>query len=594
MPALGTRLASSSGGVTREQREYYQVRAAGGVGLIITESCYISTQRAIGHLAIHSDDFLPGLNLLAETIQEENCLAFVQLNHRGILHGKNVNDLTRKEIHQFFKDFGAGAARARAAGFDGIEVHGGNVYLMHQFLSPRVNKRRDEYGGDLEGRIRFALRVLEECRSRVGDTFPIFFRLNGSEFVEGGWDLSQAKVLAAEAVKRGVSAIHVTAGGFDTRYWHTQPMALPRGCLLPVAAEIKKTVDVPVIAVGRINNPDLAEEVLAKGQADLIAIGRGLVADPEFAKKAREGRAGEINQCIACNYCRSRVARYNYPIRCTVNPLAAREGELKNQKSPGQKKIWVAGGGPSGLTAARILKEKGHEVSLFEAKKSGGKMNLVILPPCKEEYKVLLQSLESSLKKSGVRVVKKELTKEDVREGKPDVVIIATGARPRDTDLGSSLPRISAEQILEEGPGDQEAYVVVGGGQVGSETAEFLAERGKNVTVVEILPEIAGEYEPNTRAMLLERLAKSNVKLLTRTQIRSVSKGAVKTCHLDTGEETTIPAQVLVIAVGADSNRELYDSIQSLPCEVHLIGDARKPRGIPEAIFEATKVAYGI
>jgi 2,4-dienoyl-CoA reductase-like NADH-dependent reductase (Old Yellow Enzyme family)/thioredoxin reductase len=594
MPPMGTRLATSSGDVTREQREYYRVRAAGGVGLIITESCYISEERGIGHPAIHSDYYLPGLNLLAETIQEENCLAVLQLNHRGILLGKNVNDLTKKEINTFFKDFGAGAARAKTAGFNGIEIHGGNVYLIHQFLSPRENKRKDEFGRNLEGRMRFPLTVLEECRNRVGDDFPIFFRLNGNEFIEGGWDLPQAQALARELEKRKVNAIHVTAGGFETRYWHTQPMALPRGCLIPICAEIKKVVKVPVIAVGRINNPELAEEILQKGQADLIAVGRGLIADPEFPRKAREGRAAEINQCVACNYCRARVAWKNYPVRCAVNPVAGREGELKNQKGASTKKVWVVGGGPAGLTAARILGEKGHEVSLFEAGKTGGKLNLVILPPCKEEYRNLLNSLHESLEKSGVRISKKEVTGKDVQEGKPDVVIVATGAKPREMNFGSSIFQISADQLLEEGPGDQQAYVVIGGGQVGSETAEFLAERGKTVTIVEILPEIGAEYEPNTRAMLLQRLAKSNVKLLTRTQICNVSSGFVQTRNLDTGEESTVPAQVLVLAVGADPNRELYDSIQSLPCEMHLIGDARKPRGIPEAIFEGTKVAYNV
>ena len=342
MPPMGTRLATSAGGVTREQRQYYRVRAAGGAGLIITESCYISMERPTGHLAIHSDDFLPGLNLLAETIQEENCLTFVQLNHRGILHGKNVNDLTQEEIKRFFKEFGAGAARAKAAGFNGIEIHGGNVYLIHQFLSPRVNKRQDEYGGDLQARLRFPLRILEECRNQVGDDYPVFFRLNGNEFIEGGWDLAQARVLALELEKGRVDAIHVTAGGFETRYWHTQPMALPRGCLIPIVAEIKKIVTVPVIAVGRINNPELAEEILQQGQADLVAIGRGLIADPDFPRKAFQGRASEINQCVACNYCRSRVAWKNYPVRCAVNPLAGREGDLQFQK--GAEKEGLGGG----------------------------------------------------------------------------------------------------------------------------------------------------------------------------------------------------------------------------------------------------------
>lgn len=597
MPPMGTRMAHDTGGVSSEMVSYYRERARGGVALIIVESAYVNTERPIGHLAIHSDYFIPGLNRLAEAIIEEGCLAFVQLNHRGALFGKNVNDLSKDEIFQLIKDFGKGAARAKAAGFNGFEIHSGNVYLMHQFLSPKVNQRKDEFGLTLEGRIRFPLLVFEECRKTVGDQFPIFFRLNGEEFVEGGWDVSQSQVLAKELEKRGVTAIHVTGGGFETRYWHTQPMALPRGCLVPVAARIKEVLSVPVIAVGRINDPELAETILRKHDADMVGIGRGLIADPFFPLKALRGDHESINRCVACNYCRSRVAVNNYPLRCMVNPMAGREDEFHFEEAKEKKRAWVIGGGPAGMTAATILDGRGHDVSLFEAKERlGGQLRLAVLPPYKDELKNLLDLLIRSVEKSRVRIfLHQTVTWAEIKEAMPDVVVLATGSNPVRLDLkDQSTIQKTAWEVLEEGPGKEERYLVVGGGLVGCETAEFLADRGKRVAIVEILPEIGAELEPNTRTLLMQRLGQKKVDLFPETEIERIVERKVCLRNKNNGEKTVLDIEVIVFACGSQAERGLHEKIRSLLGDVHLIGDSREPRGIAEAIFEGTKTGYRI
>lgn len=596
MSPMGTRMPSDSGGVTPNMIHYYQTRARGGVAAIIVEASFASQERSTGHLSIHSDHYLPGLNLLAESIQEENCYAFLQLDHGATVFGKTVNTLRRTEINKIVTDFGEAALRAKRANFNGIEIHSGNIYLMHQFLSPLVNKRKDEFGRNLEGRIRLPLLVLEECRNKVGDEFPIFFRINAAEFVEGGWDLQQSIVLAKELEKRRVTAIDVTAGGLEKRYLHVQPMALPRGLLVPLAVEIKKAVKVPVMTVGRINNPEFAEEILEKRQADIIGIGRGLIADPDFPVKALQGRPETINQCIACNYCR-RVNIRNYPVRCTVNPFAGREGTFHFKSPKGKKKIWVIGGGPAGMTAARILDERGHNVSLFEAQNMlGGQVRLAVTPPYKDELNHFLNYLIRSLEKSKVRVfLRRNIELRDIKKGRPDVIIMATGVKPfPGKKKVQGVLETNAHQILEKGPGRQTRYLVVGGGSVGCETAEFLADQGKSVTIMEILPEIAGDLEQHTRTLLLQRLDQKKVRLLPAHKVVKIANGKVYIMSGQNQEQSVLDVQAIVYAYGTQSNRELYEKVRTLPVETYLIGDAFSPRRIADAVFEGTRVAYRI
>ena len=596
MSPMGTRMPSDSGGVTSNMIHYYQTRARGGVAAIIVEASFTSQERSTGHLSIHSDHYLPGLNQLAESIQEENCYAFLQLDHGAVVFGKTVNNLRMTEIHKIVTEFGEAALRAKRANFNGIEIHSGNVYLMHQFLSPLVNKRKDKFGRNLEGRIRLPLLVLDECRNKVGGEFPIFFRINADEFVEGGWDLQQSIILAKELERRKVTALDVTAGGLEKRYVHVQPMAFPRGFLVPLAAKIKQEVNVPVMTVGRINNPELAEEILEKNQADLIGIGRGLIADPDFPTKSLHGRPETINQCVACNYCR-RVNIRNYPVRCTVNAFAGREGTFNFERPQRKKKIWVIGGGPAGMTAARILGERGHNVSLFEAQnRLGGQMHLAATPPYKDELNHFLNFLIRSLEKSKAHIfLKRNIELLDIKKGRPDVIIIATGVKPFPGKIKvKGVLETNAHQILEKGPGKQTRYLVVGGGSVGCETAEFLADKGKSITILEILPEIACDLEQHTRTLLLQRLDQKKVRLLPAHKVVEIANGKVHIMRRQDQKKSILDVQTIVYAYGTQSNRELYDKVRTLPVETYLIGDAFSPRRIADAVFEGTRVSYRI
>jgi len=345
MPPMTTRYANPDGTVSERIRQYYKARASGGAGLIIVEmACVTRDQRGMSRqLAIWEDKFLPGLKDLADTIHSAGGRAFLQLQHAGreaysadtenpavapssvpgAMRGGVPRELTIPEIHDIVQDFTSAAVRARDAGFDGVEFHGAHIYLIQQFLSPLTNKRTDEYGGDVDGRARFALEVLKETRKRLGKEFPISFRINGEDFVDGGLTLDQSTTIAVLLQDAGATCIHVSGGTVGG--WKMVPgPSEPDGCLVYLAAGIKQAIDIPVITVGKINDPGLADNILAEGKADLIAIGRALVADPELPNKAKQGRPEDICRCLTCRTCA------NGPIgeiACTVNPAAGREAE---------------------------------------------------------------------------------------------------------------------------------------------------------------------------------------------------------------------------------------------------------------------------
>ncbi len=387
MPPMCTNFASETGAVTQRLIDYYVERARGGVGLVTVEATCVDSP--VGRLSplqlcVDDDKFIGGLNDLVEAIQEKGAKISLQLHHAGrqttlavtggaqpvsasetVYKDVKARALPAEGIECVVGRFGESAKRAKAAGFDAVEIHGAHGYLIAQFLSPYVNKRIDEYGGDPEKRMRFVLEVLEETRKRVGLDFPIIFRLSGEEFVEDGLTLKEAKGIAQRLERAGVDALHVTAGVGGT-IWPVQPMAVPRGCLVHLAEGIKEVVGIPVIAVGRINNPTLAEEILRDGRADLVSMGRALIADPELPRKVAEGRLDDIRMCTAClRGCSERFNAY-LRISCTVNPAVGREKEYMVKPADKPKKVLVVGGGAAGLEAARVAALRGHEVTLYE------------------------------------------------------------------------------------------------------------------------------------------------------------------------------------------------------------------------------------
>jgi len=598
MCPMTTRLATDTGAVTPQMLAHYRSRSGKGVSIVIVESSYVTDQIPPCNLAINADCYLPGLNSLAETVKENGSSCFIQLNHGGSLNGKDTNLLTNEEITALIHAFGDAAARAKRAGFDGIEIHCGNVYWLYQFLSPLTNTRKDEFGGDLHGRIKVPMQVLEECRNKVGDDFPISFRFNGDEFCDGGWDVEDSKVLVKELEKRKVTLLDITAGGCKTRYWHVQPAAITRGCLSNLAGEIKRATNLPVMALGRINDPSVAESILEEGCADLIGVGRALLVDEDFGEKARKGDIVGIRKCIACNYCRNRVTVKKYPIRCTVNPKLGRSSDptfIASYPPNNRGKIWVVGGGLAGISAACVLDQRGYRVSLFEkSDRLCGQALLAAVAPLKKEIGTLVEYYENRIKNSGVAVyLNQDVDKEFFLRWNPDVVIVATGAKPLKQTIGNrTILEKSCWDLLREGPGEEHRYVIVGGGLVGCETAHFLAEKGKDVKIVEQLPTVLDGVEPNTREVLLMHLENSGVELLVHSELIKTERGSVIVRNNNGGELKKIQTEIIGYAVGARSERRLFDQIAGLPMSAFLIGDAVQPRGMAEAIFEGTKVGY--
>ena len=601
MPPMLTFLANENGAVTQRLIDYYTERARGGVGLIIVESTYVREEdRDFGRLGIENPQLQVGLSELAEAIQEQGAKVFLQLNHRGsvlsIKKGKGPDELSLEEIEQITEAFAIAALRAFKAGFDGVEIHGANVYLITQFLSPLTNHRQDPYGQTLEGRMKLLLDILSRVREKVGKEYPVTLRMVGHQYAEGGLTLEDTRIIARRAEEAGASALHVIAGSPASPYWHTPPMAIPRGCHAALAGEIKKVVTIPVIAVGRIHDPILANQILKDGKADLVAMGRALIADPYLPLKAKEGRMEEIRKCLSCNFCRKRISQLNRTTRCAINPEVGREREARISPSPHPKKVLIAGGGPAGMEAARVLALRGHQVALYERDQElGGQVNLAVLPPHKEELRNILDFLIPQMDKLKVAIhLRGEVTKNIIEKEDPDVILLAAGANPAIPDIfAQDRDQIfTPEEVLRKTRPVGERVLVAGGGMVGCEIAEYLANGKKKVTIVEKLPGIALEVEKLTQILLLQRLSQLGVKVKTECEIVSIRGSKVTLRHQ--GKEIEEEAESIVLALGGTPNNSLETLLQSSGRPFYTIGDCQEARDIASAIHDGWRTALQV
>ncbi len=618
MPGLASFLIENDGSYTDKTIEHYRLRAAGGPSMVIVEAHGVAPEGIVNnHQArIYENRFIEGLSKIAAVMKSEGAVPAIQIHHAGrqvparVIKRKpfapsplpcpaikgDVEPLSIDGIQKIIEQFGDAAERAVQAGFELIEIHGAHGYLINQFISRFSNIREDEYGGDIKGRARFAKEIVREVRRRVGENFPISFKISAQEFVPEGLTTEESIEILEELVDGGIDIVQVSAGNDATPEWICQPMFMEKACLADSAEKIKKALKIPVMVVGRINDPIIADSIIEEGKADLVCMGRGLLADPELPNKAKEGRLDDIRICIACNTCMQSIFRRGR-IECLVNPSLGREKEMEIHPARDIKKVMVIGGGPGGLNAARIAAKRGHMVSLYEKQSTlGGQLLLGSASFYKKEMLTLIDFLVKQIDKSGIEChFNVEATIDTIKEKRPDVVIVATGSVPVIPPVeGMHLPIVvTVSEILNGDKPSIRNAIVIGGGASGCEVALELSEKGCHVSIVEQLPKIGTQIEAMTKKMIISKLKKNNVKILTEHRLSIVKENGVLVIDKD-GNELFMDCDSVVIAVGNRPDNLLFDQVKDLGIEVYQIGDCLEVRSAKEAIFDGASIGRRI
>ena len=613
--------ADEQGRMTPRYLAHLERIASGGAGALILEASFVSPEgRGFRHqLGLHSDAVIAGLHEAAAAVHAHGARLGIQLFHAGRqttaavcgeqpvapseipcpLLGELPRGLDRMEIHALVRAFGNAARRAKAAGLDFVEIHAAHGYLITQFLSPFSNKRPDAYGGDVDGRRRFLEEIIAAVRKEVGVDFPVTVRISADEMVPGGMQQDDAKDLALWLQDRGIDAVHVSAGNYGsyTRGRMIPPMAVDDGPLIKYAAAIKELVAIPVIAVGKLHTPALAEATLQNGQADFVALGRELLADPDWPRKAELGLDEEIHSCIACNQgCISRLFEQR-DVWCTVNAACGREREFGHIAGTGAgRKLLIAGGGAAGMSAASIAAQAGFKVILCEAEDVlGGQLPAAGAAPHRPGWIELLRNQRHQLKQLGVEVrLKTKVDRKLAQQEQPFGVIVATGAKPvRPTIPGiGQFNVITAYDLLEGRTKAQGSVLVVGGGCSGAQTAEYLAERGHAVTIAEAEGDIAGDAPLDDRTLLLGRLKGLGVKIMTHTRLLSIGLDAI---NLQSGEEIFgVAADSVVLCLGSRPVNNLEKELQGMVPNLITVGDAVRARKVTDAVLDGALAALAI
>ncbi len=620
MCSMVTNYAAGNGEVTDELIRYHEERARGGCALNMLEATYISREgnsyfRGVG---ISDDYHIPGLKRLTDAVHACGGKIGVQLQHGGRTARPAVNgqpmllvscipgitaveesrEMTADDIHRLVESYRRATVRAMAAGFDAVEIHAAHGYLLAQFLSPHTNRRTDDYGGSPENRLRFPMEVMDAVREAAGPEYPVIVRLSVEEFVEPGITLESAAEAARMFVEHGADALSVSVGTTETNCYTIPPSCIAPGWNAERAAAIGQAVGhrVPVIVAGRINNVETAERILENGQADIIGMGRALYADPSFPAKALAGEDGRIRPCVACNEgCVGAMARCE-PTSCAVNPRAGYEHRYPFVPAKKLKKVLVVGGGIAGMYAAETAARRGHSVTLWErANRLGGLLNIAAIPPHKALYRDLIQSFSVRLAELKVAVkLNMDAVAKDIAAFGAEEVLIATGSVPFTPLQVQGVAPIYAEDVL-KGAQTGRNVVILGGGLVGCETAEFLAVRGKSVTVIELRDEVAADMEVRSRRLLLERLADLGVTCLVKTQVCAVDAGASITVVNPFGRKRVLSgADSIISAFGYRSNTELYEELEERGVFSRRIGDCLSASNVRLAMRNALETAYSL
>ncbi|MEE8469810.1 MAG: FAD-dependent oxidoreductase, partial [Dehalococcoidia bacterium] len=619
-------------------KAYHAARAAGGVGLDIVENAAVDTHmegpnkgsgaRLPFGLNIDEERHLPGLRDLAQLIKDNGARAALQLYHgtlwalppqKSVFGSELPRELPEDAIQAFTVRFADAAKRAKEAGFDAIEIHGSNINLQTQFRNRVWNKRTDKYGGSVENRGRFMCDTIKAIKNAVGKDFPVWCRISlfevfytgGGKVAEYGITLEDTIEHARMFVEAGVDAIHVSAFGFYdytiVYYPISPPSFMKAATYLDMIDKVKKAVNVPLIGVGRLS-PEAGDLAIKEGKLDFVAIGRAIQVDPELPNKIASGRRKDVIPCIACNHCFETLS-WADGVVCVVNPAIGREQEFEIKKAAKPKKVVVAGGGPAGMSAARIAAMRGHAVTLYEKeKKLGGQLEAAAVPPHRGVLRSLTSYLTEQLNENKVAVeLGKALTPDEVEKLKPDVVIIATGSSPITPEdipgLNEHPSVVTAVDVLLGKADVGDRVVIIGGERVGCETAEFLADKGKQVTVTKRGQHMADKMNPDMRLTLVDRLKGKGVRLLTNVQYMGVTEtglnihvrgGVTSMAEIAADGLKNLTADTIVLAAGAAPNTDLLPALEGKVAEIHCVGDCVEPRRILEAIREGWRVASEI
>ncbi|WP_299982550.1 FAD-dependent oxidoreductase [Desulfobacula sp.] len=605
--------------VTDQLVEYFVERAKGGVGMMLVGggSVHPGGQELPDLPQMYNDDCIPALKKMVQRVKLHDTLFGVQLMHGGrqsylpekvapspipapaVVKGE-VRALEIDEIKELIACFGDSARRCQESGFDFVELHGAHGYLINQFMAPNCNIRTDEYGGAFENRTRFLFEIIEDIQAKTGKDFPIGIRINGNDYIENGWELKDTVRIAPELEKVGVVYLHVSGGVYGSTELTIPSMYTPHGCFVHLAEEVKKHVTIPVITVGRIKYPDHADQIIKEGKADMVALGRSFLADPYYPEKARKGEISQIRPCVGCCLGCIHAVLAKEPGSCVVNPDVGREYKLKDEKTPEKSlKILVTGAGPAGMAAARQFALQGHQTIICEKKQdTGGLLSLASKAPGRGELNDILDFFRQEMDRLDVEIrYETELSLDLINEINPDKVILATGSMPdmpvikglfqTKMDLVTNVDVISGKEQVGKN------VIVLGGGMTGLITADFLAEQGKQVVVLNRKKSFAEEMSSNDRYYLRERLKKGNVSLYKNVSVKLFTDdGAVFKANGD--ERTLTGFESVVISEKQSSIRDAKKFEKKVKAKFHLIGDAKSPRHLMYCISEAEEIARSI
>ena len=605
MAPMENGLAGIGGVVNDRIIRFFEERAKNEVGIIITGSVGISPEgRGLPtQLSIYDDQFIPGLKQLTDAVHHAGSKVGAQIYHAGrqasetitgiqpiapsaipcASVGNDPREMTKQEIYEMKEKFLQAARRCVEAGFDMIEVHFAHGYLLHSFLSPHSNKRTDEFGGSLENRMRFPIEVLREIAELYGDKVAVTIRISADEYLDDGLKFEEVITICQKAVEAGAQAISLSAGSYDSVEYTIQPMFIDQGFLVPFSKKLKELVDVPVIVAGRLNSANLIETIINDDEADMIAIGRGLISDEELVVKMKTNQYEDIRYCVACNQgCIDNVFQ-GKGITCLVNARAGYEAERNITEAKVKKKVIVIGAGPAGMEAARVASLRGHDVIIIDKQaKAGGKFDILAAPPEKDSFLLYKEFLTNELHKLGVTFVNADIkTAEDLSCYQADSIIVATGARQSIPPIkGMELENVVLAEDVLAGQEIGKSIAIIGGGLVGTETAKYLAEAGKQVTIIEMADAIGNGVGPTFVGHLFDFLAKRNVQQITSANVVEIQ------AHKVILEDREVPADHVIIAAGYTPNDQLIDELRKVYSNVQTVGDVNQPRRIIDATAE--------